>query len=205
MEIVNDPWSGIRPQDLTQVLSNVECVWWVAGGWAIDMWLPRPSRAHADTDIGCYREEVPLLRRALPEWEFFAATDGALTQLADIGGSLLPAAVHTLWCRIRGTRQWCLEVMVEECEGGEWLFRRDLAIRRTKEAILWHTDDGVPVLRPEVQLLYKAKNVRDRDQADFDATAPLLDSGDAAWLAEALEAVHPGHPWLRELNIRKDT
>ena len=203
MEIVNDPWSGIRPQDLTQVLSNVECAWWVAGGWAIDMWLPRPSRAHADTDFGCYREGVPLLRRALPEWEFFAAVSGSLTRLAD--DEVCLPAVHTLWCRIRGTRRWGLELMIEECEGGEWLFRRHPAIRRRKEAIVWYAEDGMAVLRPEVQLLYKAKDVRKRDQADFDATAPLLDSGDAAWLAGALEAVHPGHPWLRKLNIRKVT
>ena len=134
----------------------------------MDLWLPQPSRGHVDMDIGCYRDEVPLLRRALPEWEFFAAAGGALTQLVD-EDALLPATVHTLWCRMRGTRQWGIEVMVEECEGDEWLFRRDPAIRRAKEAILWHTEDGVAVLRPEVQLLYKAKDVRDRDQADFDA------------------------------------
>ena len=200
MKIVDDPWGGLEPQDLLQVLPNVECVWWVAGGWAVDMWLPGPSPAHADMDIGCYREGVPLLRRALPEWEFFAAADGALTQLADDDGLVLPAAAHTLWCRMRGTRQWGLEVMVEECEGGEWLFRRDAGIRRTKETILWHAEEGVAVLRPEIQLLYKAKNLRARDQADFDATAPLLQSEDAAWLAEALESVHPGHPWLRALD-----
>ncbi len=199
MDIVNDPWSGIEPPDLPQLLSNVECAWWVAGGWAVDMWLPRRSRGHTDMDIGCYREEVPLLRRALPEWEFFAAVGSALTQVAD-HDALLPRAVHTLWCRRRGMRQWGLEVMLEECEGGEWLFRRDPAIRRAKEAILWHAEDGVAVLRPEVQLLYKAKDVRARDQADFDATAPLLGSEDVAWLAEALESVHPGHPWLGELD-----
>ena len=33
-------------------------------------------------DIGCYREEVPLLRRALPQWEFFAAVSGSLARLA---------------------------------------------------------------------------------------------------------------------------
>jgi len=153
-------------------------------------------------DIGCYRDDVPLLRRALPEWELFAAVGGTLTKLVE-SDALLPATVHTLWCRLRGTRRWGLEVMVEECESGEWLFRRDPAIRRAKDAILWHAEDGMAVLRPEVQLLYKAKDVRDRDQSDFDAAVPFLDSGDAAWLAGALAAVHPGHPWLRVLNSRK--
>ena len=164
----------------------------------MDMWLPRSSRGHTDMDIGCYREEVPLLRRALPQWEFFAAVSGSLTRLAD--DEVCLPAVHTLWCRIRGTRRWGLELMIEECEGGEWLFRRDPAIRRRKEAIVWHAEDGMAVLRPEVQLLYKAKSVRKRDQDDFDAATPFLDSGDSGWLAKALQTVHPGHPWLRKLD-----
>jgi hypothetical protein len=42
------------------------------------------------------------------------------------------------------------------------------AIRRSSE--------GIPYLAPEIQLLYKARDARPEDQADFKCCAPLLDS-----------------------------
>ena len=59
-----------------------------------------------------------------------------------------------------------------------------------------HTADGIPYQRPEIALLFKAKHTREKDQADFDAVLPLLDPDARAWLADALELVHPGHPWI---------
>jgi hypothetical protein len=61
------------------------------------------------------------------------------------------------------------------------------------------TDDGIPYGRPEVILLYKAKHSRDRDEGDFADMLPLLEPERRRWLADALELVHPGHPWLRQV------
>jgi len=59
---------------------------------------------------------------------------------------------------------------------------------------------GIPYGRPEIVLLFKAKHSdRDRDQADFEAVAPRLEPERRRWLAEELELVHPGHPWLADL------
>jgi hypothetical protein len=55
---------------------------------------------------------------------------------------------------------------------------------------------GCPYLRPEVQLLYKAKQRRAKDEADFAAVAPLLDPDPRRWLRAALARIHPSHPWL---------
>jgi hypothetical protein len=64
------------------------------------------------------------------------------------------------------------------------------------QLIEW-SDDGIPYGRPEVILLYKAKHAdRERDQRDLDEILPLLEHERRAWLAEALEVVHPGHAWL---------
>uniref|UniRef100_A0AB33JUW1 Uncharacterized protein n=1 Tax=Kitasatospora sp. CMC57 TaxID=3231513 RepID=A0AB33JUW1_9ACTN len=58
---------------------------------------------------------------------------------------------------------------------------------------------GIPYLTPDVQLFYKAKNIREKDQLDFDRVLPHLDVGQRAWLAGALELVFPGHVWLSRL------
>ncbi len=62
------------------------------------------------------------------------------------------------------------------------------------------SEGGIPVLRPEGVLLYKAKACRPKDQADFATCLPHLSTDARAWLSEALEVVYPGHPWLRALS-----
>ena len=55
------------------------------------------------------------------------------------------------------------------------------------------------MLCAEIQLLYKAKSVRPRDQADFNQSVPALDATTREWLATALEIAHPGHAWVARL------
>jgi hypothetical protein len=74
--------------------------------------------------------------------------------------------------------------------------RRDPRIRRPGSEVIAHTEDGIPYQLPEIGLLFKAKHTRDKDQADFDGTLPLLDPAAREWLTKALELVHPGHPWI---------
>lgn len=58
------------------------------------------------------------------------------------------------------------------------------------------TTDGVPVIAPEIALLFKAKAPMFKDQRDFDRVLPHLDRAARSWLASALEQAHPDHPWL---------
>jgi hypothetical protein len=91
---------------------------------------------------------------------------------------------------------WRLDVVREPWEGDTWTCRRDAALRRPGSEVVAHTSDGIPYVRPEIALLFKAKHTRDKDQADFEASLPLLDRLQRAWLTDALELVHPGHPWI---------
>ncbi|NNM34475.1 MAG: hypothetical protein HKO53_15460 [Gemmatimonadetes bacterium] len=80
-----------------------------------------------------------------------------------------------------------------------WRFRRDARVTLPAQETLFTTDSGIRVLRPEIQLLYKAKDVRPRDQADFDEVVPSLNDERQGWLTESLRIVHPGHPWIFRL------
>ena len=86
--------------------------------------------------------------------------------------------------------------MVAEASDGEWLFRRTARIHRPVATIGLRTADGIPYLAPEIQLLYKAKGLRPKDEADFARVLPYLDRDRRAWLAQTLAIVHPGHHWL---------
>ncbi|MFF8279123.1 hypothetical protein ACF05T_23855 [Streptomyces lateritius] len=50
-----------------------------------------------------------------------------------------------------------------------------------------------------MQLFYKAKATRDKDETDFEAVLPLLDAPARTWLADAINAIAPDHLWLRRL------
>ena len=57
------------------------------------------------------------------------------------------------------------------------------------------TTGGVPVVAPEIALLFKAKAPRFKDQRNFDHVLPYLDQAARNLLATALEQAHPDHPW----------
>jgi hypothetical protein len=94
---------------------------------------------------------------------------------------------------------WRLDVFREPFDGGEWVCRRDETIRMGYDELIRRTDDGIPYLRPDVTLLFKAKHARSKDEGDFAAALPRLDGEERRWLRDALELVHPGHRWLGEL------
>ncbi|HEU5381681.1 MAG TPA: hypothetical protein VFV38_40190 [Ktedonobacteraceae bacterium] len=72
-------------------------------------------------------------------------------------------------------------------------------IRGSLSTLGRRTRDGIPYLAPEIQLLYKAKDLRPKDEADFTRVLPALDGKRRQWLAQSLALVHPGHVWLTKL------
>ena len=58
---------------------------------------------------------------------------------------------------------------------------------------------GVPILVPEIVLLYKAHELTEKDEADFRIVLPNLTSSRKAWLLGALDGTTPNHPWTRRL------
>jgi hypothetical protein len=51
-------------------------------------------------------------------------------------------------------------------------------------------------LRSLICLPFKAKAVREKGRADFEAVLPRMSSAQRAWLHTALERVHPDHDWI---------
>jgi hypothetical protein len=100
---------------------------------------------------------------------------------------------------VPGAIAWSFEILLERTDGDEWQYRRDRRITRGVDAIGTTTSDGVPYLRPEICLLYKApRSDADGDRrnaADYRAAAPLLDLAARAWLRGALDIAYPDHPW----------
>ncbi len=91
------------------------------------------------------------------------------------------------------------QFFLNEAEGGIWLCRRDPRITLHVRQLAQRSPDGIPVVAPEVQLLYKARHAADKDEHDFRLVADRIRGTRRAWLRDALELVHPGHRWIQAL------
>lgn len=191
------PWLPRTPSDAALLFEGYPGRWWVAGGWALEAFTG-VSRPHDDLDPSIPRHELPLLRRHLAgRFDLWSADQETLRILlpGDVDRDSLAESCENVWARGSGGEPWEYDIILMGVTDDTWVFKRDARISRPVEEIVWSVD-GVPYLRPEVQLLHKAGGRRPKDQSDFDATWPVLDQADRCWLRDAIELAHPGHRWL---------
>ena len=190
-----DPWA---PAECAARLAGVDARWCVVGGWALDLFVGETTRAHGDLEIAVPREEFAPVRDALADYEFFIADSGKLWPL-DTSDELFNTR-HQTWVRDPATMTWKVDVMREPGAVDTWVFRRDERIRRPYADVVLRTTDGIPFMRPDLALLFKARDPRAKDDADFARVAPLLAPDDKHRLAETLVALYGDtHRWLDQL------
>lgn len=190
-------WSGAwTPSEAAEKLAGLEVPWCVVGGWAIDLFLGRQTRPHGDLEIAVVRADLPAVRAQLGGYRFHAVGDGEVRALA--AHEPPPDETHQAWVLDEAAQLWRMDVMQEPGDHATWAFRRDPHITAPREQMIAQSD-GVPYLRPEGALLYKAKAARPKDEADFALCAPRLPATGRVWLAEMIEQLHPGHDWVGRL------
>jgi hypothetical protein len=92
-----------------------------------------------------------------------------------------------------------LDFLLEQERDDRWAYRRRPEVTLALDGFGAVSPTGVPFVRPQVALLYKAKSTRYKDERDFDAVLPHLGDSERAWLGAALDEVHAGHPWRARL------
>jgi hypothetical protein len=198
-------WDPLPPDEVATVLAGLAEPWWLAGGWAVELAVGRSFRAHADIDVLVLRPSLLRVQDALAGWDLQAADPpGSLRPWRP--GEVLPDTVHDVWCRRTSSSPWSWQLMVDDVDGEDWVFRRDRRVRRPVVSLAGPASrPGLPVLAPEVQLLYKSgagrpgEARRPKDEEDLAAVLPVLEDGQIAWLVEVLTLGAPGHPWLARI------
>lgn len=200
-------WRPWHPQEVARFFSALTVPWWIAGGWALDLFLGGLTRAHEDIDVQFVRRDAQAIQAVFQGWDIQEAGhpttrpgESPFRQWAS--GAPISPGIHDIWCRPTPDAAWALQLMVADTTGDEWVFRRDKRISRPLDAIGCRTTDGLPYLAPDIQLLYKAKSLRPKDAADFAQVLPSLDGERRQWLAHALVLAHPGHPWIAHLTAQ---
>ena len=174
-------------------MRNLSAGWWIAGGWAIELFVGRPLRDHSDLEIGCFRTDVERVIAQFPGWVLMAAREKVLEPFSS--QCLTDPTMFSIWCRPSRWDHWAIEILLEDRDGQEWAYRRDGRVRRSVEDIVLHNQSGIPFLCPEIQLLYKSKSPRPKDYFDFGEAWPMLGMCAKDWLANALRIASPSCAW----------
>jgi hypothetical protein len=193
------PWDAWRPEEAARRLAGVRAPWYVAAGWAIELFLGGQRREHEDLEIAAPTDRFEGIVDALADLETFVIVGPGRAEPLEVAREKLPET-HQTWVLEPEAGVWRLDVFREPSDGDTWICRRDESIRLPYSHVIEHTDDGIPYGRPEIVLLFKARHShQEKNKLDFADTLPHLDADRRAWLADALARVHPGHEWLDAL------
>jgi len=191
-------WKPWHPYEAMKRVAGAQIPWAVCGGWAIDLFLGEETRAHEDIEIEILRGDFTKLRDWLRPLEFYAVGDGEVRALAP--GALPPEDKHQTWLCDPGPNIWLMDAMLQAGDAHTWVCRRNPALTAPRAQMIAKTRYGVPYLKPEAVLLFKAKETRPKDEADFANAAPRMDHAARAWLKDALMRTHPDHAWIGRLD-----
>ncbi len=167
-----------------EVLHSLRRPWFVAGGWAIDLFLGRETRNHQDIHIAIFREDQLELRRHLANWKWEKAVNGTLVCWESNEWLELP--IHEV-CARSGEHQ--LQFLCHERRKDLWLYQKDQSI--TRPIAHFRHQSGLPIFPPEITLLYKSQSPSERDLTDFRQVWPRLNSEARGWLADAMVKIRP--------------
>jgi hypothetical protein len=197
-EVSDPPWDAWRPEEITRMLAGVAAPWWVAAGWAIDLFRGEQTREHGDLEIAVpgTADGFGAVRAALAGYDFEVVGAGRAWPLDSPAFQVM----FQTWVSDPATGVYRLDIFREPQRDGAWVCRRDDTISLPYEQVICRTATGIPYLAPEITLLFKAKYPDlPKNEADFAGALPLLSPPAVGWLRWALGRVHPGHPWIAAL------
>jgi hypothetical protein len=193
-------WMPLTALEINEVFTSIPAIWGIAGGWAIDLHLGKVSREHNDIDVVFFREEQQVFYNLLKKnWMLYKAYDRKLIPWEE-GGYL--ELTKDVWVSKNEDSPWAFQIMIIDCDNNDWVYGREKSIRKAKEKIFLKTREGIPYLKPELQLLYKggSSKVREKDLIDFHTILPLLSVTEKEWLKESLVKQFTGnHSWFKYL------
>ena len=63
--------SSYTPAQVSRLFYGERKPWWIAGGWAIDLFLGKVTREHEDVDVAILRIDEKAFRTYLKSWELW--------------------------------------------------------------------------------------------------------------------------------------
>jgi len=199
---MNTPFKSVA--DAAGFMGDFSHPWWIAGGWAIDLFVGRVTREHGDIEIGSFWDTQLDLRRKFDYAECEYVRDGVWYEWQkdkelDVGIFQVRALNYDF--PYDGEIQFFFD---GHTLNDHWVFRRRSSITLPADQVTMPCAPAtglaaVRFLAPEIQLLYKAKYATAKQEHDFSVAVPLIAPARRAWLKGALAEAYPGHAWIARL------
>lgn len=168
--------------------------WILAGGYALEQFIGYIYRSHDDIDILLPRSCQKDILGCFPiEQIFVAQIPGSLSPFNP--NSYYEKPIQDIWILAEDRSAWCLQIMLFDVEFDHWIYKRKESIQLPLSSIYFEKEE-MKIIKPEIQLLYKSKSIRSKDQLDFDRIYPVLDNAAKAWLKQSLSACYQDHRWI---------
>jgi hypothetical protein len=188
-------WAATSVEEAVRVFADAPFRWWIAGGHALELHVGYQWRTNEDFDVGISGYQASQAYRWLKDWEMYVAAAGRLLRWD--GGPLRPGrSENNVWLRRSSDSPWAFDLNVGRGSEEQWIYRLDALVTRLWDTAVLRTRSGVPYLAPDLQLLFKSKDLRPKDHADAERVIPVLDKRERAFIAVHLVADHPWHRFL---------
>lgn len=183
-------------KSLNTLMTEFNRTWFIAGGWAIDLFIGTETRDHGDIEFSVFRKDQVYLKKHFKGWNFNKVVKG---KFHTWNNEFLELPVHEIHAsNIINNEK--IEILLNETKDNSWIFRRDSRISYPIESIWSINEMDIPYLNPEIVLLYKAKNTRDKDNHDFNSVYNYLSKEQKNRLRDSLRIHEPNHHWLQYLS-----
>jgi hypothetical protein len=184
-------WKSWSVEKIAQTFAGLE--WILAGGFALELFVGKNYRNHTDIDILLKREDQKELLKYIEKSKIFVAENGKLLSFEEKLFYKFP--VQDIWILNEDFSAWCLQIMLYDVEDGFWIYKRNKNIKVEYDCLFWEKD-GIKLIKPEIQLLYKSKSIRPKDEEDFQIVSKKLDENAKKWLNNTLTQCYGQHKWI---------
>ncbi|MBB6626370.1 hypothetical protein H5V45_03450 [Nocardioides sp. KIGAM211] len=187
-------WDPLDPTTIGEFMAGFDRPWWIIGGWSIEAFTG-VSRSHEDMDISILSSDAEAFRVFLGDrWTPWNVDESWFRPFDSRFTDVRPDS--QVWVRRDASSPWVLDVPFTPDADGRWTNKRHRAHTEDLEAVTWVAADGLRYARPEVTLMFKAAQVREKDRVDAEVCLPLLGAEARQWLSDTVARLDPAHPWV---------
>jgi hypothetical protein len=197
--------------EVAEMLSGLGKPWYIAGGWAIDLYLGQQRRDHKDVDMAVFRQDQFAFQEYFLDrsWKLRKYIGDSVQVEPWLIGEQLNLPDRGILAEPSDVAMPRIDILLSETKGDLWYYHADSRITHPVKTLGLRSDLGVPFFSPEIVLLFKARHVstdepndsihQENDEKDFQAIRRLLTTEQRTWLVKALILFYSNHPWLKYL------
>lgn len=206
-------------QQANSLLNSGDFEYAFCGGYALDLFIGKPSRKHSDIDICSYEKDKSKITLLMKKsgWEIYEFLGQGIVHyinsIADCqsGRNLMcirdDCEIVRFYPCEKGKNYFLheffhngmtsfnyLEFLFNESDGKDFIYGNNVR-RAMDKAILWR--DNIPFLAPELVLLYKSKDTRrEENKYDYQITIPHMSEEQISWFNCSLDILNSSrHEW----------